>query len=73
MSDQDWQISKALWRREGWELVEKLDLYETYGAEGWAPVEGRHIVLLRGLDRLDVYAATDREARREAWRMMEGR
>jgi hypothetical protein len=73
MNDNQWRLAKAIWRRDGWTITERPDLFETYTPEGFVPVAGCHIVLLRGLDRRDVYAATDREARQVMWQEMEGR
>jgi len=73
MKDEAWSVAKALWAREGWSVVAMPDLHETYFRdEGFIPVVGTRIILKRGLDRVEVAAATERDARRLIWEKMEG-
>jgi uncharacterized lipoprotein len=72
LSEQDWSLAAALWKREGWQIVEAPDLHETYTADGWEHVEGIRLVSTRGLDRVEVVAPTQKRARVMLFAKMEG-
>lgn len=73
MTDGQWAITRALWKREGWAVIATPDLHQTYDPDyGFVDAEGVRLALVRGLDRVEVYADTERKARVMLFEKMEG-